>query len=370
MKARMPSMKVVVFTPSLVLGDAVSTDVLCMVDALERAGHRAYAAARWLRDGIKGLTIDRLPEVLATPDDVLIYHHSIGLEEAVRLYERLPCRKIIKYHNVTPPHFFQAYNKEVMRGCAQGLEQLGRLLPSCTACWADSDFNGRDMQARQPDQPYDVLPPFNQVESLIDAEPDLTTVALYDDWHTNILVVGRIVPNKNNLLAVDAFAEYHARHDPHSRLILAGDVAQNKYCEQVIARIRDHRLSRHVVITGKIAPRQLKTLFLTAQMLLTTSSHEGFCLPLVEAMGLRVPIVAVPATAIPGTAGDVAWYAGPTAEELASVMGQVRSSPLEREGRLNRGWVRYQEIFHNKIIQRRFLELFESATVAPALAVR
>jgi glycosyltransferase involved in cell wall biosynthesis len=362
-------MNAVVFTPSLVLGDAVSNDVLSMVAALERAGCRAYASARWINDGIKGITIDQLPKVLATPDDVLIYHHSIGLEESVRLYERLPCRKVVKYHNVTPPHFFQGINKEVMRGCKLGLEQVGRLMAHCSACWVDSDFNGRDLQSACPGQPYQVLPPFNQIEELIEAEPDLTAVSLYDDWLTNVLVVGRIVPNKNNLLAVDAFAAYRARHDPHSRLIFVGDIAQNRYCDQVIKRIRDQRLSRHVVITGKIAQRQLKTLFLTAQMLLTTSSHEGFCLPLVEAMGLRVPIVATPNAAIPGTAGDVAYYAGDSADEIAAAMQQVRSSPLDREDRLNRGWDRYRETFDNRVIERRFLELFEEARVSAPVAV-
>lgn len=363
-------MNIVVFTPALVLGDAVSHDVLSMVAVLNRAGHRAVAAARWINDGIDAIPMHRMADLLASPDDVLIYHHSIGLEEAVDLYERLPCRKIIKYHNVTPPHFFQGINKELMRGCNLGIEQLGRLLEGCSACWVDSDFNGRDMRQAHPRQSYQVLPPFNRIEELINTEPDPTSVGLYDDWLTNIVVVGRIVPNKNVLLAVDAFAEYRADHDAHSRLILVGDVAQNKYCDQVIQRVRELQLSRHVVITGKIAQRQLKTLLLTAQMMLTTSSHEGFCLPLVEAMGLHVPSVAVPTTAIPDTAGDTAWYADATPAAIARVMHEVQSKPLEREARLNRGWERYRAMYHQDVIERRFIELFDSMVVSSPLAHR
>jgi len=355
-------MNVVVFTPALVAGDAVSNDVLGMVAALERAGHRAYPAARWILNEIKAATLEEIPNLLTEPDDVLIYHHSIGLDDAVRMYESLPCRKIVKYHNVTPAHFFEGINKEVVRACREGLEQLSRLIPTCAAFWADSEFNGHDMQARHPEQDFDVLPPFNQVEELIAAEPDLTTVAQYDDWLTNILVVGRIVPNKNNMLAVEAFAEYRARHDPLSRLIFVGDVGQNFYCDKVIQRIRDLRMSRNVCMTGKISLRQLKTLYQTAQMLLTTSSHEGFCLPILEGMGLRVPLVALPNAAIPGTAGESAWYASESAETIADVMNHVRQNPRGREEKLNLGRERYLDHFRNEAIERRFLDPFATAS--------
>ena len=153
-----------------------------------------------------------------------------------------------------------------------------------------------------------VLPPFNQVEQLIQCEADVASVAPYDDWRTNVLLVGRVVPNKNVLLAVDAFAAFVARHEPEARLIIAGEWGKTNYCRAVMNRIKEKGIERHVVITGKVTSEQLKALYLIAQALLVVSGHEGFCLPLVEAMGLRVPIVATPTTAIPDTAGDVATY--------------------------------------------------------------
>ncbi|MCE9529952.1 MAG: glycosyltransferase [Planctomycetes bacterium] len=354
-------MNIVVFTPALIKGDAVSTDVLGMVSALNRAGLRAFASAKWIMDGITAIPHEEIAPYLSEPEDVLIYHHSIGLDEGVNIYESLSCRKIIKFHNVTPARFFEGINNEVARACAQGIAQTDRLIGDAVAFWADSDFNGREMQARHPRKAYEVLPPFSQVDELIRAEPDLNTVALYDDWQTNVLVVGRVVPNKNNLLAVDAFEKYRNCFDPHSRLIFVGDIAQNKYCDRVFERVRQHQISRHVVVTGKVTVRQLKTFYLTAQMLLTTSSHEGFCLPLIEAMALRVPIVAVPNTAIPDTAGNTAWYADESAEKIAAVMNQVRTEPIEREKRLGKGVSRYQEMFRNDSIERRFMELFEKA---------
>lgn len=354
-------MNIVVFTPALIRGDAVGHDTLSMVEALRRRGYEAHAAANWIRDDIQAIPIDQMAEYLSSPDDVLIYHHSIGMEPAVRIYEETPCRKIIKYHNVTPAGFFEDTNKDIVRGCNQGRQQSARLLPTASAVWVDSDFNGRDLQADHPQLTYESLPPFNQAANLVDVVPDATAVALYDDWLTNILVVGRIVPNKNNLLAVEAFAEYRAKYDPHCRLIFVGDVAQNSYCDQVIERIQQLKLSRHVCITGKISDRQLKALYLTAQMLLTTSSHEGFCLPLVEAMALRAPIVALPNTAIPETAGEAAWYSEERADMIAAVMNRICTSPIERERKLNLGYDRYAACFRNEIIEARFMDLFEQA---------
>src|SRR5262249_31179460 len=137
---------------------------------------------------------------------------------------------------------------------------------------------------------------------------DVASVAPYDDWRTNVLLVGRVVPNKNVLLAVDAFAALVERHEPDARLIIAGDWGKTNYNRAVMNRIKQQGIERHVVITGKVTSEQLKALYLIANALLVVSGHEGFCLPLVEAMGLRVSIVATPTTAIPDTAGDVATY--------------------------------------------------------------
>lgn len=351
-------MNVAVYTPALVQGDAVSADVFGMIDALNRSGVNACPFSRWTKDGVDSRPLKDLPRFLTEPDDVIIYHHSIGDEDSVRAYESLTCRKIVKYHNITPAHFFDDISKFVSRACTSGFKQTGRLLKNCSAVWVDSDFNGKDMQLEHPGQAYDVLPPFNQVYRLIEAEPDQTAVALHDDWLTNILMVGRLVPNKNHLLALEVFAEYRSHYDPHCRLILVGDVAQNKFCDRITDRIVQLGLSRYVCITGKVTVQQLKALYLTAQILLTCSSHEGFCLPLVEAMGLRVPLVALPKTAIPDTAGEAAWYASESPNEIAAVMNRVLSHPAEREERLNRGWQRYEDLFRNESIEQHFLNLF------------
>jgi glycosyltransferase involved in cell wall biosynthesis len=354
-------MNAVIVTPALTRGDAISNDIFGMKQVLEEDGYSVTLSVRWVTDDIPIVPLNRIKGLLKSPDDLLIYHHSIGCEEAVRLFESVRCRRIVKYHNVTPPEYFRSINREVARGCAEGERQVQRLIHPDVPIWADSRFNGLDMQKRKPDHPFEVLAPFNQVHELLAAEPDYSGLQLFDDWQTNILVVGRVVPNKNVLLAVESFAEYHNRYDSYSRLILVGDLAQNVYCDEVIDRIRELGVADSVIITGKVTVHQLKAFFLTAQMLLTTSSHEGFCVPLIEAMGLRVPVVTVPNGAIPDTGGDVLWYAKENPISIAESMNQLRLNESLREERLSLGWDRYSNHFRNEAITEEFRRLLSNA---------
>jgi glycosyltransferase involved in cell wall biosynthesis len=354
-------MNVVLLTPALTDGDAVSNDVLGMAETLRADGHRVTLSVKYLGGDFPIVPVNRVSRLLENPDDLLIYHHSIGCEEAVRAFEKARTRRIVKYHNVTPAEYFKGINAEVVRGCLEGARQVERLISPDVAIWADSAFNGRDMQLRRADHPFEVLPPFNQVHELLEASPDLTCVGLYDDWLTNVLVVGRVVPNKNVILAVEAFACYLDKFNSNARLIIVGDLAQNTYCEAVLTRIKDLRIGDRIVITGKVSSEQLKAFYLTSQMLLTTSKHEGFCLPLVEAMGLRVPAVGVRNGAMPETARDFGYFADETPEAIATAMHQAESDSTEREQRLRHGWDRYQTEFTNDVIATRFRELLATA---------
>src|SRR5439155_27054 len=101
------------------------------------------------------------------------------------------------------------------------------------------------------------LPPFHQMDKLAAVAPDTHAAAGLDDWNRLFLCVGRLAPNKNLTLAVDAFAEYRRRFDPDSRLVLAGEAFPG-YVDDLIRHIKTRKLREHVLITGKITLGQLK----------------------------------------------------------------------------------------------------------------
>ena len=359
-------MRIGIALPTLAAGDAVGNDCLGMARVLRRRGHDVEFFA-WTANGVdervRGL--EEIPKVLKSADDVFIYHHSIGCEPAVRAIERLPAkRKAIKYHNVTPPEFFAKTNPKVAEGCIEGIKQVHRLAKTDAHIWADSEFNARDVRAAVPGRVVAELPPFHQADDLFRTEPDSRAAIGLDDWTTNILLVGRVVPNKDVPLAIRAFTEYRKTHDPHARLIVAGAWPLADHAQKVLRLIRELGQEGHAFVTGSVTVAQLKALYLTADLLLVTSQHEGFCVPLVEAMGLRVPVVAVPNAAVPFTGGDAARYAEAEPIKLATEIAAVIGDPTEREAQVNRGWRRYAERFAVPSIEKRFEELFDELLAA------
>lgn len=352
-------MKAGILIPTLYHGDAVGNDAVGMARHLRRRGVEVTFFNNGSPSPEPVVHVDEVPNVLTSPDDLLIYHHSIGFEPGVRAVERTVCRrKAVKYHNVTPPEFF-ADNKKVAKGCEEGIAQVGRLADTGATIWTDSVYNGEHVQQFRPGRAFHDLPPFHHADQLLALAPDHSAVAGFDDWTTTILTVGRVVPNKNLPLAVAAFAEYRRRFNPHARLVIAGDQPVPAHAAAVREHIESHGQGGHVFITGKVSNAQLKGLYLIADVLLVTSRHEGFCVPLIEAMGLNVPVVAVPAAAVPYTAGDAARYADADADALATQVDAVLTDDSERERQVGCGRGRYDERFSTAAIERRFTRLVD-----------
>jgi glycosyltransferase involved in cell wall biosynthesis len=355
-------MRVGIALPTLVSGDAVGNDALGMGQHLRRRGFEvSYFAATVAGVSERVHRLEEIGRVLCSAEDILIYHHSIGCEPAVRALERLPLRrKAVKYHNVTPPQFFSSLQRKVADGCHEGMRQISRLVQCGAHIWADSEFNAQDIRACSPQLPVTALPPFHQVEDLFRLEPDGRAVMGFDDWTTTFVAVGRVVPNKNIPLAIETLRAYRQRYDDKARLIVAGPWPLPEYVQHLCQFVHDQEQEGHVFLTGRLTVAQLKAIYLAADALVVTSEHEGFCVPLIEAMALRIPIVAVPNAAIPYTGGDAVGYAPADAELLAAELAHlILHDPLEREAQIGRGWQRYTTHFSTVAITRQFDELFD-----------
>jgi len=357
--------RIAILTPSLTTGDAVSNDVLGMHDVLKERGYdvRVFAEG-WALDKPRVWPSPQLGNFLKQPADVLIYHYSRGWDPGLDLLRELKCRKIIKYHNVTPPEFLAGYNSDFAAMCLEGRQQLTLVARSGSDLYlSDSAYNMRELVAEGASESKSfVVPPFHHVDRLDSIEPDASVLKSCSDGKVNICMVGRVAPNKSHPALIEAFAAYHHDYNPHSRLIIVGkeEVRLAKYSTLLRSMARRLDLQDDVIFTGEVSDRALRAYYTAAHVFMITSEHEGFCVPLVEAMAMKIPIVGYASTAIPetvGSAGLVWEERNPylLAESIKSIVGDRSVGG----GLRGMGWYRYQSLFTNQRIESRFINALD-----------
>ena len=279
------------------------------------------------------------------------------------------CRKIVKYHNVTPPEFFEGISEQHQRLCETGRAQLKDIVAARPDLYlAASAFNSSELIAAGSEAHKTfVVPPFNQADGLRAGEANLELVDSYRDGSVNLLTVGGVRPNKGHADLIEAFGTYYYYFNAQARLFIvgAGNNAFERYATALRRLIDEWSLDSRVVFTGEVSNESLKSYYLIADALLMTSEHEGFCVPLVEAMAMKVPIVAYASTAIPETAQDTAliW------EErdpylMAQSIDFLQTNEAEKMTLVHRGSRRYEDYFSNQAIEKRFLNVSAQAGVA------
>jgi glycosyltransferase involved in cell wall biosynthesis len=234
-------------------------------------------------------------EGVSGPETVCLFHFSIG-SAAGRLIHAAPDRLAVIYHNITPAHFFLGFHPHLAGLCYHGRRELSVFAERAELGLGDSDFNRRELE-EAGFRRTGVLPivlDFGAYEPA--ASP--VTARLYDDGRTNILFVGRIIPNKRIDDLIRVFAYYQRYLDPRSRLLLVGDYrGHERYFDRLQEMVRELRLDE-VVFTGHVDDDELRACYRAADLFLCLSEHEGFCVPLQEAMHFGLPVVAYDAGAV------------------------------------------------------------------------
>jgi glycosyltransferase involved in cell wall biosynthesis len=259
-------------------------------------GGRDYAVH--VAPGLNG-HIRMLKRFKPRPDDVLLLHHSAG---APRLREllQLPNRKLLLYHNVTPAPWFWEHAPNVAVQCAVGREQLSALVRAVDLAAADSHFNAAELQHLGATRTA-VIPLLVDYTRLGPPRPEPTG----PPGPPTILFVGRLSPHKHQDEVIRAFASYRRSRAPEARLTLVGDPISSRYLD-FLRNLADILAPGAVSIESGLSNAELGERYRAAHAFLCLSAHEGFCIPVLEALSQGVPVIARPAGAIPETAGDAA----------------------------------------------------------------
>jgi glycosyltransferase involved in cell wall biosynthesis len=288
--------------PNLAFGDAISNQALFVRSFLREKGYNSNIYVHHIDPRVAG-ECELFKSGSIARDAALIYHHSVGTNLIPEVIAHVGAKSLV-YHNITPAECFEPYRPEFAEVLRQGRRELRELAQHFPTSAGDSAYNAAELAAVGFSDP-DVLP-ICVDPGKWNAAADSTVMARMHDGRTNILFVGRIAPNKKQDELVRAFRHYLAL-DPTARLILLGASEPNDpYVAHINNIIQGLGLNESVVLQGPVTEAELAAYYRSSHLFWSMSDHEGFCVPLVEAMWFDVPVIAFRSSAIPETLGDAA----------------------------------------------------------------
>jgi glycosyltransferase involved in cell wall biosynthesis len=327
------------WVPAAHRGDAIGDSARRVRDMLRAGGHRSDLYALTIDDDLRG---DVLPFADQGTDrgDVTIFHFALP-SPMTEAFASLGHGRVLQYHNITPAQFFAPYDPGLFRLAALGRRELATLVGRVELALGDSEFNRQELEQLGFDR-TGVMPIAVNTERITDAPPRPALERILSDGLINILFVGRIAPNKRIEDHIRLAEVYKRYVDSYYRFIFVGRYdGLPRYYAQVRALIDEYQmLPDRFWFTGPVPDADLAAFYRWADVYVSLSEHEGFCVPLVEAMAANVPVLAYAAGAVPETLGGAGVLFTPKDLELAAeAMGMLvydrpfRQSVLEGQRR-------------------------------------
>jgi glycosyltransferase involved in cell wall biosynthesis len=335
--------------PDFVFGDAISAQAVAVRAELRAAGYESDIFAKRREAQLAG-EARLVDESEIEPGAALIYHHSTG-SAVTRIAVEHRGPRCLVYHNVTPHEFYAAYRPGLAWLLETGRAGLPRLARHFPCSVGDSPFNAAELAACGFPDPG-VLPIIVDPDGWND-EGDGALMRTLQDGRKNILFVGRVAPNKRQDALVRIFSEY-LKLDPEARLTLAGyGQPADPYFRHLLALAEQFGLSERVTVTGRVDDRALLAYYRTAHLYLSPSEHEGFGVPLVEAMWFDVPVLARAGTAVTGTMADAGllYDAGADAATVARLAHRLTRADPELRRRALAAQRRRREDFTPRAVR-------------------
>lgn len=323
-------------------GDAITSSAFELRDLLRQIGP-SEIFARNIHPGIADEVLDLSKYFLMSSnrprDDLILYHASIGDPEVYGFVVDRPERLVLMYHNISPAEAFAPYEPGFAGLLEAGRRDLTLLKDRVTMALCDSAFNAAELISLGYDD-VRVSPLIIDPASLHDVERDDGTTHHLDELVSGpiALFVGQILPHKRPELLVQAFHTLITYLLPEANLILVGSPRLPRYASAVQQQIVELGLHK-AWITGAVPPETLRSFYERADLFVTASDHEGFCVPLLEAMSFKLPIVARATSAIPDTLGGAGLLIEPDDGPLvmAEAWATLIDDADERERMVARG---------------------------------
>lgn len=299
-------MRVFQILPSLNFGDAIGNYAIALKHIIEEIGLDTAIYTDSIHPKItesNTFELMRMPKI--DENDIIIYHMADGNPLNLGV-ANIQCRKIMIYHNITPYEFLAIDSIPSSEICRKGLDDMIEMNGKFTSYLTVSEFNKSDMvRMGYNEKNISVIPiivPFEDYKK----EPDLGKIKELSDGMTNIVFVGRIAPNKKHEDLIRCFAYYKRNINQNSRLVLAGSANTGGMYFKDLKDYIEYLGVEDIIFPGHVSFPEILAIYAKADVFLCLSEHEGFCVPILEAMTFDVPIIAYNAAAVPETIGGSA----------------------------------------------------------------
>jgi len=323
-------MEVHQFATSLSYGDAISDEMLEIQRALMDNGYESKIFIRFYDPRMARHIKDyREYTKYSSKENVVIFHFSIG-SPVSKMFFRIPDRKIMIYHNITPHKYFLDYHRILARECYKGRLEIKLFVDKVDLALGDSEFNRRELE-RQGYTDTGVLPLLLNLKKF-DRPGDAVVRRIFDNGKWTVLFVGRVIPNKKFEDVIKVFHFYKKHFNPDSQLILAGDYRGMDRYLIALQKLVDELDLSDVHVTGHVEFPELISYFKLADTYLSLSEHEGFGVPLIESFYNRTPVVALAAGAVEETMnGGGILLRNKDLFRTAALLDRLKRDPAFRE---------------------------------------
>ena len=290
------------WVPAAHRGDAIGDSSRRVRNILRSMGHGSDLFALTMDDDLRD-DVRPFSDAAARAGHVTIFHFAVP-SPMTAAFADLPRGRVLQYHNVTPAEFFVGYDAGLCRLATIGRLELATLVGHVELALGDSDYNRSELDALGFTH-TGVMPIAVDVDRLTRTPRQPALERILDDGLTNVLFVGRIAPNKC-IIDFVRMGEYYKRYvDTAYRFIFVGkyDAVPTYYATVRALMLQYQQPADRFVFTGPVSNEDLATYYRTASVYVSLSEHEGFCVPLLEAMAADVPVLAYGVTAVPETMG-------------------------------------------------------------------
>jgi glycosyltransferase involved in cell wall biosynthesis len=287
------------FHPELCECDAVSNEVAALDRLFCQQGWRSatFASRRYGRWVSVAHSVD---QIVRRKPDLLIVHYS-QYDDSFEVMQAARCPMALMYHGVTPSVFLRGSSRELHERSRRSAAQLKCLYPSLSRVWTHSEFSSLELQAAGIEGAETV--PYLLLEELYQIPADERVVR----WLTampqrHLLMIGRLLPHKRFELGLLTLRHLQRRCGDLWSLHIIGSCEGDRTYLVSLRDLAQHLNLCNVYFHGKVKQSVLNAYLKCAFALLVTSTHEAFCVPVIEAFQAGIPVLGFAAGALPETA--------------------------------------------------------------------